>query len=136
MGDFAIPLMIAATVGSTAVSVKSQIDAGNVARKEGEIAARREGDAARAREIDRRRKLLASLASQSAEAGALGVAPNEAVARADIDYAANDLLTDQYNTATEQRLLRYRGRNAQRAGKLGAVTSILDAGAKSFETLS
>ena len=117
---------IAATLLSSAVGMKASADAGRTANKEAQIAANREGDAARAREIERRRALLRSLASQSAQAGAYGVTPDAAIAGTDIRYATNDLLIDQANTLTEQNLLRARGKNAQRAGNIGAVTSLLD----------
>ena len=126
MGEFAIPIMIAATVGSGVLSAKAQRDAGIAAKNEAHNQAVREGDAARGREIERRRRLLQALASQSATAGAQGASPDWSVATSDISYAQNDILTDQSNTIAEQNALRARGRNARRAGNIGAITSLLD----------
>lgn len=126
MGAAAVPLLVGLTVASTAYSVKQSIDAGKIANAEAKIAANREGDAARQREIERRRALLRSLGSQAAGAGARGIDPNATLANADIQYATDDLFTDRSNTAQTQAMLRLQGQNAKRAGKVGAVTSLLD----------
>lgn len=102
---------------------------GEVANAEAKLASKQAGDAARGREIERKRDLLKALATQNAHAGAQGVAiqgSNEAIARADIRDARNDLLADTANTRTQQRIYRARGRNAQSEARLGAVTSLLD----------
>lgn len=126
MGAAAIPWLIGATVASGAYTAYQQKKAGQVANAEARIAANREGDAARGREIERRRALLRSLASQNAGAGAAGVDPNMIIAGADIQYAADDLLTDTGNTRSEQARLRLQGQNAKRAGTAGAFTTLLD----------
>lgn len=127
-------IALALAAAGTAVSVKSSVDAGKVASREAEQQARREGDAARAREIERRRKLLQSLANQSATAGAYGASPDLSVASADIKYAQDDTLTDLAGTRTEQNLLRARGRNAKRSGYYQAGGSLLDFGASAAYT--
>lgn len=131
MGQFAIPIMIATAAASGGIAAKASHDAGVVAKNEAQLAARREGDAARAREIDRRRKLLQSLAAQGAAAGAAGVAPSNDIMQTDINYYQNDMLTDQANTGTTQNMLKARGINAKRAGNWAAAGSLLDAGSKS-----
>lgn len=126
MGQFAMPILIASTVASGAVAAKASIDAGKAAANEAKLQARREGDAARSREIERKRRLLQSLASQSAQAAAYGASPDLSVAAADIKYAQEDALADLAGVRTEQSLLRARGRNARRAGYYSAAGSLLD----------
>jgi dihydrodipicolinate synthase/N-acetylneuraminate lyase len=95
--------------------------------------AAREGDAARQREIERRRALLRALSSQSARAGAGGVALDGSlagIARADIRDATNDLLIDRSNTRSRQNELIRGAKNARSQGNIGAAVSLFDTGAK------
>jgi hypothetical protein len=118
-------------VASAAVGVMGAVQqqqAGKIERAEYNLQAKQVGDAARAREIERKRDLLTALATQAATAGAQGVAmqgSNVGIAKADIARARNDLLVDTANTRTQQRVLRTRGINAQRAGTARAVTSLV-----------
>jgi hypothetical protein len=103
--------------------------AGKAERGALNLQAKQAGDAARAREIERKRDLLKALATQNAAAGAQGVAfsgSKAAIARTDIRQAATDLLADTANTRTQQRILRTRGANAQKAGNMRALTSLVD----------
>jgi len=125
--------MIGLTVASTALQVKSSRDAGQIASKEAELAARKEGDAGRQREIERRRALIRALASQNAQAGASGITTDGsvgAVAQSDIKQFQNDLLGDYVNTKNQQSLYRTQGKNAKRAGNIGAGMALLDGAAK------
>lgn len=126
MGQAAIPILIAATVASGAIAAKSSIDAGKAAKAEAEAQSRREGDAARSREIERRRDLLRALASQTAESAAFGNETPLSVFETDIGYAQDDIIADRANVRAVQASLKARGKNAERAGKLGAVQSVFD----------
>jgi hypothetical protein len=119
--------LISAIVG-TGVSVKGQKDQARAVKQEAEAESRREGDAARTREIERRRALMRALASQTAEAGAMGVAPDKATAKYDIESANLDSLTDTVNTRGTQNSLSARGRNASRAARYGAAADLLGLG--------
>lgn len=126
MGQFAIPLAIAATAAGGVYSYKMQQDAGKVASAEAKMAARREGDAARAREVERRRALIRSLASQNAGAGAGGVAPNRAIALSDALRFEDDLLTDRVNTRNTQNSYYSQAKNARVSARAGGFLTLLD----------
>lgn len=131
-----IPLILTVAAG-TAAAIQ-QRNAGIAVSNEAKLEAKKEGDAARGREIERRRDLIRAISSQNARAGALGIATTGsvgAIARADIRDAQNDLLTDSVNTQTRQSILRSQARNARAQGNLGAVTSLLDTGAKAYKQL-
>ena len=122
----------AAGVGSAVMTQQAGVAANQSAR----IAAKQEKDAARGREIERRRGLLTALASQSAAAGAQGVAfsgGKAAAAQRDIKDARNDLLTDTVNTRRNIRMLRLQGKSARTAGDMGAATSLLNTGVKTYQ---
>lgn len=100
--------------------------------------AQAELDASRDREIDRRRRLVAALASQNAEAGAIGAAPGvgsrAAQARADARRAAYETGADRATTGRRALLLRKAGSEAKRqAGYLTAAT-LLDTGLGALDT--
>lgn len=128
-----IPVLIGTTAVTGIMSAKAQADAGKAQKQQADMEAKREGDAARGREVERRRALLRAIATQSAEAGAGGISFEGAVqnlAQKDIEYASDDLLADEANTRSIQARLRAQGRNAVRAGRVGAVTTLLDTGVK------
>ncbi len=111
--------------------------AGVAADRATRIEANQERDAARGREIDRRRALLAALASQNAAAGAGGVAFSgglAAAARRDVADARRDSLTDTVNTDARVRALRSQGRSARMIGNLGAAKSLLDTGVQGYQS--
>jgi hypothetical protein len=118
-------------VASAAVGVMGaaqQRAAGKAENAGYKIEVKQAGDAARGREIERKRDLLRALATQAATAGAQGVAmqgSNVGIALGDIKQARNDLLADTANTKTQQRILRTKGINAQRAGNNAAITSLV-----------
>lgn len=120
---------IAAGVGGAIM----QRNAGIAQSHQMKAQAAREGDAARQREIERRRNLLRALSSQSARAGAGGVALDGSlagIARADIRDATNDLLIDRSNTRSRQNELITGAKNARSQGNIGAAVSLFDTGAK------
>lgn len=89
--------------------------------------AQQEQDASRDREIDRRRRLVSALASQNAEAGALGAAPGvgsrAAIALTDARRAGYESLADRASTNRRSLLLRSAGREARKQGNLGAFAT-------------
>lgn len=126
-----VPLMLTAGAG---IGAAAQIrNVGELEAQEAEGEATQEADAFRAREIERRRDLLKALASQSAQAGAGGVAFSgsiASIARRDIRDATNDLLIDRANTRTRIAALRNRAKQSRRGGRLGAAVSLLDTAQK------
>ncbi len=136
MGQFAAPLMMAATAIGGGLSAYQTYQAGTSEAAQQKLRIRQEQDSARGREIERKRSLLRALANQNAVAGAQGVAMSggkEAIARQDIKFAAEDLLTDR--AATGMRIAGYRAAasNARKAGTIGAATSLLDTGVKVWQ---
>lgn len=136
-GITAAQVMGAVTAAAGVGSAVQTQQAGVAADQSARLAAKQEKDAARGREIERRRGLLTALASQSAAAGAQGVAftgGKAAVAKRDIKDARNDLLTDTVNTRRSVRMLRLQGKSARTAGDMGAATSLLNTGVKTYQT--
>lgn len=122
-----------ATAAAGGLAAYQTYQAGSAQSAQYKLQIKQEQDSARGREIERKRSLLRALANQNAVAGAQGVAMSgakEAIARQDIRFAADDLLTDR--AATGQRVSGYRAAasNAKKAGTMGAVTSLLDTGTK------
>jgi hypothetical protein len=135
-GLTAAQVMGAVTAASGIGSAVMTQQAGVAANQSARIAAKQEKDAARGREIERRRGLLTALASQSAAAGAGGIAftgGTAAAAKRDIKDARNDLLTDTVNTRRSIRMLRLQGKSARTAGDMGAATSLLNTGVKTYQ---
>lgn len=125
--------LLVTTIAAGAGSAIMQRNAGIAQSHQMKAQAAREGDAARQREIERRRALLRALSSQSARAGAGGVALDGSlagIARADIRDATNDLLIDRSNTRSRQNELITGAKNARAQGNLGAAVSLFDTGAK------
>lgn len=128
---------LAATGVSAGMSAVGMRQAGIAEDRAMREAAKQEKDAARGREIERRRGLLQALASQNATAGAQGVAftgSKQAIARKDISEARSDLLYDTVNTRRNVRMLKARGSSARQAGDFGAASSLLDSGARAYNT--
>lgn len=125
-------------IASGALAASSQRQAGKFQEIEYKERAQAETDAGRDREIDRRRRLVAALASQNAEAGALGAAPGvgsrAAVARADAKRAAYEIGADRASTGRRALLLRSAGREARRQGNYAAVGTLLDTAVGAMET--
>jgi hypothetical protein len=127
----ALPFIyLAATVGATAVSVKASQNAGKAAQIQHNEQAKQEEMAARDREIERRRRLVQSLASQNAEAGAMGIDPTTGSRRAitleDQRRSQMDSLTDRAMTGRRALMLRSAGRNARSQANLESAATILN----------
>jgi hypothetical protein len=133
----AVPIALMATAG--VLKAKAARDQGKAEAEQAMIQERAEGDAARGREIERRRALMAALASQAAAAGAAGISTTEgslqAIALRDIKDNRNDLLYDAGSTAARQRALRAKASNSIKQGNIAAFTSLLDAASGSFELM-
>lgn len=115
---------------AAAFTYKAQRDAGAMARIQYKEQAQQEQDAARSREIDRRRRLVEALASQNAEAGAIGAATGvgsrRAIAMADARLASLDSLTDRASTNRRAIMLRKAGDEAYRQARLQGYATLLD----------
>lgn len=125
--------LLVTTIAAGVGGVVMQRNVGIAQSHQMKAQAAREGDAARQREIERKRTLLRALSSQSARAGAGGVALDgslASIARADIRDATNDLLVDRSNTRSKQNELITGAKNARAQGSLGAAASLFDTGAK------
>lgn len=124
-----IPALIA---GAGVAAASSQVAAGKMRNIEYKEQAQQEQDAARDREIDRRRRLVSALASQNAEAGALGattgVGSGAAIALTDARRANYESLADRATTNRRSLMLRTAGKFARRQGNAAAVATLLDTG--------
>src|SRR5690606_7540023 len=100
-------ILVAAAGGASALAQYRTGQLQDIQHRQQEQA---EQDAARDREIERRRQLLAALASQSAEAGALGVASGvgsrAAITLTDVKRAQMDSLSDRAMTSRRALMLR------------------------------
>lgn len=94
--------------------------------------AQQERDAARDREVERRRRLVQALASQNAEAGAVGAAPGvgsrAAIALADARRANFESLADRASTNRRALLLERAGAEAARQGRYQARAGLIQTG--------
>jgi len=141
--DFALPAIATATafalggpvaalaVGGTALSVGAQRQAAGAREVELELAQRRETTASRDREIQRRRRLVAILGSQSANAAASGLAMSGSVANismTDAQRAAEDSFVDDFNTRTRIDALKRNRASVSRLSTVRSATTILNAG--------
>lgn len=127
MGQIALLALAAA---GTAVAVHGQRQAAGAQQVELDLAARQEATAARDREVQRKRRLVAILGSQAAEASAAGVAMSGSVANVsitDAKRAGEDSLIDSVNTSTRINALRRERRTIGRASTYQSVGTILGA---------
>lgn len=138
LGANAGAIATTATVISGALAGRQQYIAGKEAQITSRMEAQQERDAARGREIERKRGLLRALATQSAVAGAQGVAfsgGKAAIARADIRDAVEDLMVDRVNTNRRIFALGRAGNAARKAGYVNAAVSLLDTAGNVFSQL-
>lgn len=123
--------LIAAVAGSGAAAVSAR-NAGKAQEIQYKEQAKQEEVAAKDREIERRRSLIDSIATQNAEAGAVGdsinVGSRRAIALEDIRRSRLDNLTDRAVTGRNTLNLRSQGRFAKRNGNLQAAGTLLQAG--------
>ncbi len=115
-----IPEIIAGiSAGGAVYAANEQRKAAGVQSKELLRQAKSEELSATQQQIERRRNLLRSLGSLNAAAGASGVGLEgsvNALARADIRDASNDLLIDKSNSQQQQASLRAQAGNIRRSG--------------------
>lgn len=128
MGQFAVPLLIASTAGSA----YQQVQAGKAQAAEYKAAQEEEEMAARDRAIERRKRLIDALASQSVMAPLRGVAMGSPSLTAqvgrDVREAGFEQLTDEAMTSARRRNLGLQSRNARTMAGLGAGTTLLQGG--------
>lgn len=127
----ALPFIyLGVTAAAGAASAIQARNAGKLQQIEYQRQAKEEEVSARDREIERRRRLVQALASQNAEAGALGIDPTTGSRRAitleDVRLARMDDLTDRAMTSRRSVSLRSAGRSARRQGNLQAGATLLD----------
>lgn len=131
MGFFApvIPYIVGGlTIASGVVAAKSANDAGKAQAQQFKQEALQEGDAAREREIERKRNLLRAISSQNASAAAGGAQFSGSIlaaAERDIQQSRGDSLLDSVNTGRKTRMLEASAKEARRAGRAQATTSLL-----------
>lgn len=129
--------LIGSLIAGTAAAAQTQRNSGKMADIQYREQAQQETDAARDREIDRRRRLVSALASQNAEAGALGVTPGvgsrAALVLSDAKRARYENLADRAGTGRRALVLRSAGRNARKQGDLAAASSLLGGSADILE---
>lgn len=124
----ALPFIyLGATVAAGGASYVSQRRAGALQQIAYKEQAKDEEFAARDREIERRRRLVQAIASQNAEAGALGLDPATGSRRAmlleDTRRARLDDLTDRAMNTRRSTSLRSAGRESRRQSNIqGGVT--------------
>lgn len=126
--------IVGSLIAGTVASAQQSRNAGKLADIQYREQAQQETDAARDREIERRRRLVSALASQNAEAGALGVAPGvgsrSALAMSDVKRARYENIADRASTGRRSLMLRSAGRHARKQGDLGAASTLLGGAAE------
>lgn len=130
MGQVALLALVAA---GTAVAVHEQRQSAGAQQVELDLAKRQEEQAARDREVQRKRRLVAILGSQQAEAAAGGTALSGSIANisiTDAKRAAEDSLIDQQNTSTRIAALGRERRTIGRLQRAESLGTILSAGEK------
>lgn len=135
MGQFALAGI---TLASGLAAAGMQYRTGKFQQIQYKQEAKQEADQAKQREIDRKRNLLRALASQNAQAGAVGAEFSGSlanIARVDIEEAATDLAVDSVNSARRQRALRLSATEASRAGTAAAAGSLLDSARTGYKDL-
>ena len=121
-----LPILMMATAGFSAVS---QIQAGNAQRKMAGYQAKVAEIAAQGQEVERRRRLVQSLATQIAGRGASGIhlSGSPLVSLQDtIHQSELDRLAIAGNLSATKAQLSAQGHNAALAGRIGAASTILD----------
>jgi len=119
-----------AALATGVLSAEATKRAGDFRRDQYESQAKDELDSARDREIERRRRLISALASQNAEAGALGATPGigsvAAIAKADARRASYESLADRVGTSRRTLLLKSAAKQATKQAKLGIFGTAAD----------
>lgn len=122
---------------STAGSMLMNVRAGQAQKVNYEMQARQEEFAAKDREVQRRRRLVASLASQNAARAASGVRAFEgspaAMMQSDIDTADYDHTMADANLGMKKQSLLTSGKHAVQSGYMSAGSSLLNYGSRMAE---
>lgn len=122
---------------STAGSMLMNVRAGQAQKVNYEMQARQEEFAAKDREVQRRRRLVANLASQNAARAASGVRAFEgspaAMMQSDIDTAAYDHTMADANLGMKKQSLLTSGKHAVQSGYMSAGSSLLNYGSRMAE---
>lgn len=119
------------STGSTVLNIGSQVYQGTVQSRMLKDQARQEEMAAKDREIQRRRRLVAALASQNARAGASNIRNTGSVANIgleDVRQADLDTTTDRAMTSARVGALTQEASAARRYGLMSGTSSLLDYG--------
>jgi hypothetical protein len=129
MGLFALGVGLTVAGAGTAIALNRQ--AVGAQEAELEVAKRNEAAAARDREVQRKRRIVAILGAQSAEAAAKGLELSGSVANISIEdakIAREDSLVDRENTRGRIDTLTRRQRSIRRSFKFNTAATILRAG--------
>jgi len=118
-----------AIIGAGVLQASAQRNLGKLQEQRYKEQADQELSASRDREIERRRRLISALASQSAEGGVLAAAPGvgsrAAIAMADAKRAGYEGLADRATTGRRSLLLRRAGKEARKQGNVAALGTVL-----------
>lgn len=129
MGD---PVTTSLLIASVAGTGYQQVQAGKAQSAELKMAQREEEMAAKDRSIERRKRLIDALASQSVMAPVRGLSTASPSLTAqvgqDVREAGFEQLTDEAMTSARRRSLGLQARSARRAGYIGAGASLLEGG--------
>lgn len=122
-------LPLALAVGSSLMEAQQKKKAGEIAAQEAEVAASQEEIGAVQREADRKERLARAMASQTASAGARGVAAFEGspLSILEADIAAEETATerDVFMSELSAMTTRARGQVAKRSAETGAFTGLI-----------
>ena len=125
MAQAAVPLFVA----SSLMQASQRIHAGEIARGEAEVAARQEELGAIQRESDRKGRLASALASQTASAGAKGIAAFEGspltILQEDIKAEKRATERGEFRSRLSAMTQRSRGRVARTQARTQAFAGLL-----------
>lgn len=130
----ALPIIyLGATLAAGGASYVSQRRAGAMQKLAYQEQAKDEEFAARDREIERRRRLVQAIASQNAEAGAIGIDPTTGSRRA---ILLEDTRRARLDDLSDRAMNTRRGASLRSAGREARTQSNIQAGATLFDTAS
>ncbi|MDE2097054.1 MAG: hypothetical protein KGL39_07395 [Patescibacteria group bacterium] len=134
MGSISLPTMAIIAAASTAVSAGvaaySAHEQGVAAANADKQKARVAQEQATQQQISMRQKLLASLATQNAQAGAGGASISTANTMRQITQAQNDLMVSRAGASAQVSLLDQAAAASRSAGDLGAANDLASGAAK------
>lgn len=137
MGD---PVTTGLMVGMSLLSASQQYGAGQQFKAEADIQAKSEEVGAIQREADRKADLARAMASQTASAGARGIAAFEgsplAVLQEDIRREEVATERDLFNSKMSQMTIKARGKAKAKQATIGAFTTLIGAGLKTASLMT